>query len=317
VARRLHGGYVHALEGGLARGSEDLEDAAQYSLSDFTVVESLAGLDRASLEKALSAGEPASAVSADPVVAAIADLRSHDPTRVRGALRALPRDPLMVGALVPLLDRRDILREVVGALESFGTRAAAQLVDALLDPDTPDAVRRRLPAVLRSCASPVARDGLTAGLSLPAFELRLRCGRALMALTEQHPALGVPREAALAAVELALGEEGHPGPPLREHLLNLLTLGLEREPASIAARALDTDDVHLRGTALEYYETVLSPAVFASLQPHLVAAKEVARPAARRRSAAEVRDDLVKAGATMTMSLEDVRRQLAATEEES
>jgi ATP:ADP antiporter, AAA family len=323
LARRLRAGYVRALEGGLVRGGGDLEQAADYSLSDFTLVESLAGLDRAGLQRALGvgAGSPGTewAPPADPVVAAIADLRSGDPARLRGALRALPRDPLLVGALVPLLGRRDVLRQVVAALESFGARASAQLVDALLDPATPDAVRRRLPAVLRSCASPMARDGLVAGLGLTGLELRLRCSRALVALTEQGPGLVVPREAALAAVELALAEGGDPR-LLREHLLNLLTLGLEREPAGIAARALDTDDAHLRGTALEYYETVLPPALFAALEPRLAAARPVARPVARpsekRRSAGEVREELVKAGATMTMSLEEVRRQVAAVRDD-
>jgi len=35
-------------------------------------------------------------------------------------------------------------------------------------------------------------------------------------------------------------------------------------------------------------------------------------PPARRRSATEVRDDLIRAGATMTVSLDEVRRQLEA-----
>jgi len=318
VARRLGAGYVRALEGGLVRGGEDLAQAAEYSLSDFTIAESLAGFDRAGVQKALGAGAEAAGAApppADPVVAAIADLRSGDLSRLRAALRALPRDPLLVGALVPLLGRRDVLRQVVAALESFGARASAQLVDALLDSDTPDPVRRRVPAVLRSCASPVARDGLVAGLRLPGFELRVRCGRALLALTEHHPELVVPREAALAAVESAIAEGGDPA-LLREHLVNLLTLGLERGPASIAGRALDTDDAHLRGTALEYYETMLPPALFAALEPRLTAAKAAVRAAAKPRSAGELREELVKAGATMTLSLEEVRRQLAAASED-
>ena len=80
VARRLRAGYVGALEGGL-RSQGDLE-AAQYSLSDFTMAESLLGLDRTSLLRTLGAGAGASdaATPDDPVVAAIADLRSGDLT---------------------------------------------------------------------------------------------------------------------------------------------------------------------------------------------------------------------------------------------
>ena len=94
VARRLRPGYVRELEGGLRRGGDDLDDAAADSLSDFTAVESFAGLDRATVLRAVgvSPGGPPSP-TADPVVAAIVELRSGSRSRVRAALRSLPRDP--------------------------------------------------------------------------------------------------------------------------------------------------------------------------------------------------------------------------------
>ena len=302
VARRLRPGYVRELEGGLRRGGEDLARAAQNSLSDFTVVEGFAGLDRTVVLGALGilpAGTPSP--PADPVVAAVVELRSGDRSRLRLALRSLPKDPLVVGALIPLLARQDVLREVVAALESFGPRAAGQLVDALLDPAAPVTVRRRVPPVLKSCASPIARDGLVAGLGLDSFELRRRCGRALLALTDDHPELAAAaRAAALAAAERELLATDDPD-FLREHVLALLTLALEREPARIAARAFETDDVHLRGTALEYFETVLSPGVFRALSSRLSTGRlSTGRPSAGpRRAPSEVRDELLKAGATM------------------
>ena len=178
-------------------------------------------------------------------------------------------------------------------------------------PTRPEVVRRRLPLVLKSCASPLARDGLVQALGAPSLELRLRCGRALLALTADHPELAVPMPSALGAVERELGGDGDPR-LVREHVFNLLALALEREPVHIAARAFETDDPYLRGTALEYLETVLSPALFAALQPRLAGARRV--PAPRHRPTAEARADLLRAGATMRMSLEDVRRQLAATD---
>ena len=137
VARRLRAGYVGALEGGL-RSQGDLE-AAQYSLSDFTMAESLLGLDRTSLLRTLGEGAEAAdaAIPDDPVVAAIADLRSGDVSRIRAALGRPLTDPLLIGAIIPLLARRDVLRPVGTALAAFGTRAAGHLVDALLDPSTP------------------------------------------------------------------------------------------------------------------------------------------------------------------------------------
>ena len=174
VARRLRARYVSALEGGLKRQAEDLQQAAPRF--DFTVAEGMVGIDAVSIRRALDdiSDRKSTATPDDPVVAAIASLRSGDLSRILQVLRAPPTDPLLVGALVPLLANREILRQVVKALTAFGTRATGQLVDALLDPATPDIVRRRLPFVLKSCASSLARDGLVQALATSNFEVRLR-----------------------------------------------------------------------------------------------------------------------------------------------
>jgi hypothetical protein len=311
VARRLRTGYVSALEVGLRRRSEDLGQAVEYSLADFTVARTMAGLDRGAVLKAL--GSPVeSAAPADPVVAAIVEFRCGDLLRIRAALRNPPHDPLIIGALVPLLARDDVVRAVVAALGTFGPRAAGEMVSVLLDPATSDIVRRRLPLALKVCASPIARDGLLAALSSTSFEVRLRCGRALLALTDEHPQLLEPFPAALALVEREFSGGGE-APLVREHVFNLLALALEREPVRIAARAFTSDDVFARGTALEYLETVLPPRLFSAFRPLLAAP---GRAATRRRSPAEVRADLIRAGTTMTVSLDEVRRQLEAAAHE-
>ena len=207
------------------------------------------------------------------------------------------------------------MRPVVAALASFGARAAGEMVSALVDPETSDVVRRRLPLALKSCPSPLARDGLLAALlEAPSFELRLRCGRALLALTDEHPKLLAPFPAALSVVERELREEAEPH-LAREHVFNLLALALDREPVRIAARSFATQDAYVRGTALEYLETVLPLHLFSALQPLLAV---TGPPPARKRAAAEVRADLIRAGATMTVSLEELRRSLdAAARDES
>ncbi len=253
VARRLRAGYVGALEGGLRRQSEDLEPAAQYSLADFTVVGSMAGLDRASVLSALGSPVPTSNAvrPTDAAVAAITELRSGDLIRIRKVLADLPRDPLLVGALVPVLARSEVMRPVVSALASFGVRAAGEMVSALLDSGTPDIVRRRLPLALKTCPSPLARDGLLACLNDADFEIRLRCGRALLALTDDHPELQTTFPTALAAVGRELRGNAH-AHLVREHVFNLLALALDREPVQIAARSFAIEDAYVRGTALEY-----------------------------------------------------------------
>ena len=311
VASRLRAGYVSVLAGGLRRQSEHLEHAVEYSMADFTVARSIAGLDRAALLKAV--GSPAiaqpTAQPSDPVIAAIVELRSGDLLRIRAALRDPPRDPLIIGALVPLLARDDVMRSAVSALTEFGARAAGEMVSALLDPATPDVIRRRLPLALKSCPAAIARDGLLTALERFGFEIRLRCGRALLALTDEHPELVQSFPDVLALVERELSGGGEPN-LVREHVFNLLALALDREPVRIAARAFGTDDPYVRGTALEYLETILPARVFFAFKPLLSAAGPVP---ARRRPAAEVRADLIRAGQTMTVSVDELRRRLDAT----
>jgi hypothetical protein len=311
VARRLRGGYVSALEGGLRRQDDRLEQAVEYSMADFTFARSMAGLDRAAVLQAVgSAGTTApSVLPADPVVAAIVEFRSGDLLRIRAVLRDPPRDPLLIGALVQLLARDDLVRSVVPALVAFGARASGEMVSVLLDPATPDVIRRRLPLALKSCPSPIARDGLQAALETFGFEIRLRCGRALLALTDEHPELLKPFPEALSLVERELGGSDEPQ-LVREHVFNLLALTLDREPVRIAARAFTTEDAYVRGTALEYLETVLPARIFLAFQPMLAAAGPAP---SRRRTAAEVRADLIRAGTTMTISLDELRRELDAT----
>ncbi len=241
VARRLRARYVSALEGGLRRQAEDLHTPAKYSLADFTIARSLAGLDDASIHRALDqTAEGTSAGSDDDaVVRAVADLRSGDLARIRRLLRAPPTDPVLIGALIPLLAQREILGQVVAALTAFGVRGAGQLVDALLDPATPDIVRRRLPLVLKTCGSSLARDGLLQALAASSLDVRLRSGLALLALTDKYPELVVPQPVLLEAIERELAL---PRPEddrrFREHVFNLLALALEREAVRIAALAL-------------------------------------------------------------------------------
>jgi hypothetical protein len=187
------------------------------------------------------------------------------------------------------------------------------MVSVLLDPATPDVIRRRLPLALKSCPSVIARDGLMAALHEFGFEIRLRCARALLALTDEHSELLQPFPAAVALVDRELRESGGEPQLVKEHVFNLLALALEREPVRIAARAFGTDDPYVRGTALEYLETVLPPHTFARLRPLLAAA---GTEPTRRRSAPDVRADLLRAGATITVSRDELRRQLEAAARE-
>ncbi|XXX74766.1 hypothetical protein WMF30_44655 [Sorangium sp. So ce134] len=248
--------------------------------------------ERSVAEGPLSARAASAALSSDPVLAAIADLRSGDPERVRRAL-ARELDPALVPHLLPLLERDGVISEAIRALRAVAPRATGQLLDALLDPAVSLAVRRRIPRVLQACPTQRAADGLMLGLADERFEVRYQCGVALARLLQQRAPIRLRRddviEAATREIEIdrrvwdAQPPNASPAveAPLAErllvertsrsleHVFRVLSLCLEREPLEIAYRALHADDAHLRGTALEYLENVLPARIRESLWPYL------------------------------------------------
>ena len=128
------------------------------------------------------------------------------------------------------------------------------------------------------------------------FEVRYECGRALLKITGSEPGIVVPPEKIIALVkrEIELGKEvweSQPGPELdeeegghpalidrllrdridrsMEHVFTLLALNLDRVSLHLAFKALHESDERLRGTALEYLETVLPDEVRDVVWPFL------------------------------------------------
>jgi hypothetical protein len=142
--------------------------------------------------------------------------------------------------------------------------------------------------------------GLELGLAEPDPELRRQCGRALLRLVERASGLAVSADRVLAAVAREVeGGAGldpasssedalesfaapidHPVGPSLEAVFVLLALVLDREPLQLAYRALGSDNPAARGTALEYLDNVLPPAVREQLWPLL--GERPARSAAPR-----------------------------------
>ena len=129
-----------------------------------------------------------------------------------------------------------------------------------------------------------------------------------MALTDTHPELALAPQVGLQVVERELTGRSTDA-AAREHVFNLLALVLEREPVRIAALAFDSDDAYLRGTALEYLETVLPAGIFAALAPRLSTAPA---PLLHQRGAAVVRAELLEAAATMRVSRKQLLQELSA-----
>jgi len=93
------------------------------------------------------------------------------------------------------------------------------------------------------------------------------------------------------------------------HVFTLLALVLPREPLQIAFRSLQTDDQHLRGTALEYLDGMLPPPIRERLWPFLESGP--ARHSTRPRE--EVMAELLRSHRSITINLEALYERGAST----
>jgi AAA family ATP:ADP antiporter len=296
ILPRLHRGYVGSLEESLRSGSVRLEqDDVIDGTTRYTLARTGLALDRNALLREIEGMRGRTPARGDePLLAAVTALRGADTSAARAALGS-GLTPALVGHALPLLARDELAADAVRALRRVAPAVTGQLVDALVDPSQPDAVRRRLPRVLRVCANPLAALGLRLGLADRAFEVRYRCGQALAGIVERSPELAPPRDVVFDEVKRELGRlaaRGADDDRRLEAVFTLLTLAVAREPVQIAYRALRSQDRALRGTALEYLENVLPEDMRAALLPHL----DAPAPARRRRAAAEVEADLLRSG---------------------
>jgi MFS family permease len=296
VARRLNAGYVKALEESLKTGVERLDvpevvdstasTSITHAVDRKTILAQIDALQGAAGE--LSA--PGVAAASDPLVEAIVDLRSSRLDRIRIAIRgAYPVDVRLVPFVIPLLGRNDVLPDALRYLRAAAPRCTGQIVDWLLDPETPPLVRRRIPRVLKAVRTQGAVAGLLAALDDPLFAVRYEAAVALASLRSRDASLSIAPEAVFPRVMKELvQDEG--GERALDHAFTLLGLVLEREPLRIALRALQTEDLRLRGTALEYIQNVVPEEVRLHLWPRI--GSDVIPTIARPR--AEVQADLLQ-----------------------
>jgi hypothetical protein len=234
------------------------------------------------------------AAQRDHVSRTIAELRSHDPGRIKRALTT-QLTPELAALVIELVARDDVGREALAALRTIAPRCTGMVVDALLDQTREVMVRRRLPEVLFAGEPAHAAWGLWRGLVDPSFEVRYRCGAVLSRLASSGRLAPVTSETVFEAVRRELvtdpiawnnqrvaqdqiiaydaGERdeawhSYSGSAL-EHVFTVLGLALPAEPLRIALHAVQTDDSALRETALEYLESILPADVRIQLWPLL------------------------------------------------
>ena len=279
---------------------------------------------------------PALDVASDPVAARAAVLRSGDTARVKAALVA-PLTPGLAAFAIPLLANDAVVRDAVRALRKIAPKATGQLLDALLDPDVDPRVRRRIPRVLKVCRTRRASTGMLMALRDPVFEVRVQVALGLTQMQDDEAPAALDREEVfeIALHELTQGRaSGHAAAPAETpeerasgeapyrgdaspsaqapsalaptnddlhrglaHAFTVLGLVLEREPLSIAYRAMRSEEPALRGTAYEYLEVVLPPRLRDVVIPLLGDVQPAAR--SRERGKQELAAELLRSGASL------------------
>lgn len=361
IARALRRGYIRALEASLIDRAQALDIKDDPSLgAQSMLMESFTGLDLTmsgaglridELREAIrplrsneadpAADEPIDASPVLPVppvadaeIASLIALRSGDARRIHAELRqSRALTPAVAAQVIALLAWDEVTGWASRSLAKAAPSITGQLIDRLLDPNEDFAIRRRIPRILATCATPRSYDGLSAALDDKRFEVRFQSGRALARMLDQLPSLPVDKEAVYAAVlretsvdrslwnEQRLIDEPAQNESLQiddllraranrstEHVFTLLSLVLPRAPLQIAFKGLLTSDAVLRGTSLEYLESVVPKEIWSRLSALLDEAG--ARPAAAR-PREEVLDELLRSNQSIELNLEEIRKRAA------
>jgi hypothetical protein len=243
---------------------------------------------------------------------------------------------LLVPQTIQLLAWDEVARDALEVLRRSADKTVGQLTDHLLDREQDFTIRRRVPLVLSAAENPRSISGLFDGLRDPRFEVRFQCGRALSRISLKNPKLEMSKTRVFDSVlrEVAVDrrvwdshrlldqiEDSSDQTPFideflkdranksLEHVFTLLALVLPKEPLKISYLALLTKDQNLRGTALEYLESVLPLNVKNALWPYLE--EEDLRPKRKeiRKSKNEILEDLMKSNLSIQISLEEIRRE--------
>jgi hypothetical protein len=261
-----------------------------------------------------AAAEPTQ-VSLDAFFEQASALASGRPERVREALEAGTGDLRLLSHALPLLGRFEGIEPVVEYLRGVAPRSVGALLDALLDRDGEVLIRRRVPAVIEAAGGSRAISGLCLALDDPDFDVRLECARAAARIIQRTPDLSRDREEvfAWAGRELAVDDRVWEQRGRRRHgsdrsallddgqlgaidrsvelVCTLLSLALGPEVMSSTLRAVYGTDENLRGTGLEFLQTVLPERIRTALWPRIPGQASL-RPAVR--PSQDIADELVR-----------------------
>ena len=303
LARRLDRLYLGVVEQQLAKRADQVSVvvASDVSWTMLDLARPL-GVARAAAAPPAHRTPVRSVRPEDARLRLLGDLRSGDRDRVEAALRRLTHpDRMHIAQVIELLAWDDVVSSARAVLERAAGAHVGALADALLDPETDFAIRRRIPRILGMVPAQRALDALCAGLDDARFEVRYQCARAIdRLLRKSGEPLLVNRDRILAIIhrELSLppavwqalrlidqvepdaDADDDPAPEEAaaernlEHVFTLLGAVLPRDAVRVAYRGLRSGNPGLRGLALEYLEGVLPAEIAAKLWQALDAPAE-------------------------------------------
>jgi hypothetical protein len=306
LSLRARQGYVAELESSLRAGTVSVEavevedPAARLTLSATTLGidrdKLRAEIERARAERAARAESGATLptdAERERLVREVRTLLGQDAGALRSLLSGPALDQRLAAFVVPHLASDHLAKPALAALRNMGQDVVGLLADVMLSSAQPVAVRRRVPHVLRGLRGPRVVSALTRALGAEALEVRFRAALALAEVTQDEREL-LPDSKEVFALALAELERGALSQDASDHVFALLSLSLTRGSMELVRQGLRTEDRKLRGTALEYLESLLPDAVRAPLVEALA-------------ERAEPRGDLSR---TETQLLDELKRSI-------
>lgn len=300
LALRARQGYVAELERSLRAGTVRLDEVEDPG-AKLTLSATALGIDRKTLleqigrhQAGLRAPLPQPrdlelSGEARVLLEDVAVLLGSDTRALHALLERPLLDPKLAAFAVPHLATPELVKPALGALRAMGPDVVGLLADVMLSAQQPLEVRRRVPHVLRALRGPRVCSALTRALSADALQVRYRAALALLEVTHDERAL-LPDSKEVFALAFDEIARGPLSAEASDHVFALLALATTRGSLELVRQGLRTDDVKLRGTALEYLESLLPEAVRGPLVQAL--AERIEQRAAAARSENQLLDEL-------------------------
>jgi hypothetical protein len=197
-------------------------------------------------------------------VSSLRVLLGNDSKSIRDLLSTAPLDPRLAAFVIPHLGHDTLAKPAVEALRAMGPSAFGVLAEAMHSTSLPAVVRRRIPHVLRTARGDRAVRALLGALSCTGIEVRYRAALALSEVLRDDRGL-LPEPTEVFALVLSEVARGPLDRAAIDHVFALLALTVHRGSLELARQGVLSEDRKLRGTALEYLESLLPEPVRAPL----------------------------------------------------